>query len=292
MLSGTPIIVLREGAEREKGKSAVENNIAAARAIADAVRSTLGPRGMDKMLVDSMGDITITNDGVTILKEVDVEHPTAKMLVEVAKTQDQQCGDGTTTAVVLSGELLRRAESLIDQNVHPTVITRGFSLALEEAERLLKDEIGQKVLPSDEQTLIDVASTAMGSKGVYGSRQELAKLAVKAVQAIAEDHSGRKVADVSLIQIEKKHGGTIADTELIQGIILDKERGHPRMPKELHNAKIALLNSALEIKKTEFESKINIKAPGQIQNFLDQEDKTFRDMVDAVKASGANFVIC
>ncbi len=292
MMAGTPILVLREGVEREKGKGAVSNNIAAARALADAVRSTLGPRGMDKMLVDSMGDITITNDGVTILKEVDVEHPTAKMLVEVAKTQDQQCGDGTTTAVVLSGELLRRAETLFEQNVHPTVITRGFSLAREEAERLLKAEVGHKVNIADEQTLVDVAATAMGSKGVYGSREELAKLSVKAVRAIVESRDGKEVADTSLIQIEKKHGGTIADTELVQGILLDKERGHPRMNKVTKGAKIALLNSSLEIKKTEFESKINIKSPGQIQNFLDQEDHTFREMVDAVKATGANVVIC
>ena len=292
MLQGTPILVLREGAEREKGRGATANNIAAARAIADAVRSTLGPRGMDKMLVDSMGDITITNDGVTILKEIDVEHPAAKMLVEVAKTQDQQCGDGTTSAVVLAGELLKRSETLIEQNVHPTVITRGFSLALEEAERLLRDEIGTKVSPDDMATLESVAKTAMGSKGVYGSRDELAKLAVKAVKTITEKRGDRLVADVSLIQVEKKHGGTIADTELIEGIILDKERGHPRMPREIKDARIALLNSALEIKKTEFESKINIKSPNQIQNFLDQEDKTFRDMVDAIKGVGANVVIC
>lgn len=292
MLQGTPIIVLREGAEREKGKGAAANNIAAARAIADAVRSTLGPRGMDKMLVDSMGDVTITNDGVTILKEIDVEHPTAKMLVEVAKTQDQQCGDGTTTAVVLAGELLKRSETLIEQNVHPTVITRGFSLALAEAERLLRTEIGTKVAKNDEATLVNVANTAMGSKGVFGSREELAKLAVKAVQMITEVRGEKTISDVSLIQIEKKHGGTIADTELIEGILLDKERGHTRMPRDVKGAKIALLNSSLEIKKTEFESKINIKAPGQIQGFLDQEEKTFKDMVETVKASGANVVVC
>jgi thermosome len=292
MLQGTPILVLKEGSERQGGREATRNNIAAARAIADAVRSTLGPRGMDKMLVDSMGDITITNDGVTILKEIDVEHPAAKMLVEVAKTQDQQCGDGTTTAVVLAGELLKRSENLIDQNVHPTVINRGFSLALEEAGRLLRTQVGTSVSPDDVETLENVARTAMGSKGVYGSRDDLAKLAVKAVRTITETRGDRRVADVSLIQIEKKFGGTIANTELIEGLILDKERGHPRMPKEIRNAKIALLNSALEIKKTEFESKINIKSPSQIQNFLDQEDKTFREMVDTIKATGANVVIC
>jgi archaeal chaperonin len=292
MLQGTPILVLREGTERERGKSATSSNIAAARAIADAVRSTLGPRGMDKMLVDSMGDITITNDGVTILKEVDVEHPTAKMLVEVAKTQDQQCGDGTTTAVVLAGELLKRSESLLEQGVHPTVITRGFQLAVQEAKRLLDTEIATAVKPGDEAILVDCARTAMGSKGLYGSREELARIAVKAVQKIAEERGGKMVCDVDQIKVEKRHGGTISDTELIDGIILDKERGHPRMPSEVVNAKIALLNSALEVKKTEIESKINIKNPSQIQSFLDEEDKTFRRMVDAIKASGANVVVC
>jgi len=292
MLQGTPILVLKEGTERERGKSATQNNIAAARAVADAVRTTLGPRGMDKMLVDSMGDITITNDGVTILKEVDVEHPAAKMIVEVAKTQDQQCGDGTTTAVVLAGELLKRSESLLEQDVHPTVITRGFQLAVQEAQRLLETEIGTQVKPEDEAVLVDCARTAMGSKGVYGSRDELAKIAVQAVKKIAEQRGGKTVVDVDQIKVEKRHGGTIADTQLIEGIILDKERGHPRMPVEVSGAKIALLNSALEIKKTEIESKINIKNPAQIQSFLDEEDKTFRKMVEAIKASGANVVVC
>jgi thermosome len=292
MLQGTPILVLREGTEREQGKSATSNNIAAARAVADTVRTTLGPRGMDKMLVDGMGDITITNDGVTILKEVDVEHPAAKMLVEVAKTQDQQCGDGTTTAVVLAGELLKRSEYLLEQNVHPTVITRGFQLALEEAKRLLETEIGTSIKPGDEEVLIDCAATAMGSKGVFGSRSELAKIAVTAVQRIAETRGGRTVCDVDQIKVEKRHGGTISDTELIAGILLDKERGHPRMPFEVVNAKIALLNSALEIKKTEIESKINIKNPNQIQGFLEEEDRTFHKMVDSIKAVGANVVVC
>jgi len=292
MLQGTPILVLKEGTERERGKSATQNNIAAARAVADAVRATLGPRGMDKMLVDGMGDITITNDGVTILKEVDVEHPAAKMIVEVAKTQDQQCGDGTTTAVVLAGELLKRSETLLEQNVHPTVITRGFQLAVQEAIRLLETEIGTKVKADDETLLIDCARTAMGSKGVFGSREELAKIAVKAVQKIAEVRGGKTVCDVDQIKVEKRHGGTISDTQLIDGIILDKERGHPRMPAEVTNARIALLNSALEIKKTEIESKINIKNPSQIQDFLDEEDKSFRRMVDAIKAAGANVVVC
>ncbi len=291
MLQGTPILVLREGTERERGKGATSNNIQAARAIADTVRTTLGPRGMDKMLVDGMGDITITNDGVTILKEIDVEHPAAKMLVEVAKTQDQQCGDGTTTAVVLAGELLKRAESLLDQNVHPTVITRGYQLGVAEAKRLLESEIGIPVKADDQSVLMDCATTAMGSKGVFGSREHLASIAVKAVQRIAETRGGKTVCDVDQIKIEKRHGGTISDTELIEGIILDKERGHPRMPSEVKDARIALLNSALEVKKTEIESKINIKNPSQIQSFLDEEDKTFRRMAESVKASGANVVV-
>ena len=291
MIQGTPILVLREGTERDKGRGASANNIAAARAIADAVRSTLGPRGMDKMLVDSMGDITITNDGVTILKEVDVEHPAAKMLVEVAKTQDQQCGDGTTTAVVLAGELLKRSEYLLEQNIHPTVITRGFDIAVNEAQRLIEKEIGTSVKTSDEAVLVDCARTAMGSKGVLGSRDLLAQIAVQAVQRVAEKRGDRVVADVDQIKVEKRHGGAIADSQMVEGIILDKERGHPRMPGSVKGAKIALLNSALEIKKTEIESKINIKNPSQIQSFLDEEDKSFRHMVSQVKASGANVVI-
>jgi len=292
MLQGTPIIVLKEGTERERGKGATANNIAAARAVADAVRTTLGPRGMDKMLVDSMGDITITNDGVTILKEVDVEHPAAKMIVEVAKTQDQQCGDGTTTAVVLAGELLKRAEGLLEQNIHPTVITRGYQVAVQQAQKLLESEIGTAVKPDDEGILLDCATTAMGSKGVFGSRDHLAKIAVKAVQKIVEKRGDKLIADVDQIKVEKRHGGTIGDTELIDGIILDKERGHPRMPRNVHGAKIALLNSALEIKKTEIESKINVKNPSQIQSFLDEEDRTFRRMVQSVKDAGANVVVC
>ncbi len=292
LLQGTPILVLKEGTERDRGRSASQANIAAARAIADAVRSTLGPRGMDKMLVDSMGDITITNDGVTILKEVDVEHPAAKMIVEVAKTQDQQCGDGTTTAVVLAGELLKRAESLLEQNVHPTVITRGYQVAVQEGKRLLESEIGTTVKGDDEKILVECARTAMGSKGVYGSRDELARIAVKAVQRIAEHRGDRIVADVDQVKVEKRHGGTISDTSLIEGIILDKERGHPRMPVEVKDAKVALLNSALEVKKTEIEGKINIKNPAQIQSFLDEEDKTFRRMAESVKSAGANVVVC
>jgi len=212
--------------------------------------------------------------------------------VEVAKTQDQQCGDGTTTAVVLAGELLKRSEYLLEQNVHPTVITRGFQLAVQEARRLLEADIGTPVKVDDDAILRDCATTAMGSKGVVGSREGLSEIAVRAVRRIAEQRGGKTVCDVDQIKVEKRHGGTVSDTELIEGIVLDKERGHPRMPTEIGPAKIALMNSALEIKKTEIEGKINIKNPNQIQGFLDEEDKTFRRMIEAVKASGANVVVC
>jgi len=263
----------------------------AAKAVADAVRSTLGPKGMDKMLVDSMGDIVITNDGATILKELDIEHPAAKMVVEVAKTQDNECGDGTTSAVVLAGELLKKSESLIDQNVHPTVISNGFRLASHEAVRVLK-EIGFSVAASDKKTLKLIASTAMTGKGVGGERDMLSDIAVEAVTAIAEKVDDKSRADIDNIQVEKKHGGAVSDTKMIKGLILDKERVHPRMPKMLKDAKIALVDSALEIKKTEVEAKIQIRDPSQMQKFLDEEEKTLRGMVEKVKKSGAAVLIC
>jgi thermosome len=291
MLGGQPVIVLREGTESTKGKTAHNNNIMAAKAVADAVRSTLGPKGMDKMLVDSMGDIVITNDGATILKELDIEHPAAKMIVEVAKTQDNECGDGTTSAVVIAGELLKKSEALIDENVHPTVISNGFRLAAHEAVRILK-EMGIEVSPTDKKSLKLVAMTAMTGKGVGGELDMLADIAVEAVSAIAEKQDGKYKADIDNIQVEKKQGGAISDTKLIKGLILDKERVHPRMPKVLKNAKIALVDSALEIKKTEVEAKIQIRDPNQIQKFLDEEEKTLRVMVEKVKKSGANVLIC
>ena len=290
-MGGQPVIVLREGTESTRGKTAHNNNIMAAKAVADAVRSTLGPKGMDKMLVDSMGDIVITNDGATILKELDIEHPAAKMVVEVAKTQDQQCGDGTTSAVVLAGELLKKSEALIDQNVHPTVISNGFRLAAQEAVKVLK-EIGFAVSPTDKRTLKLIASTAMTGKGVSGEQELLSEIAVEAVSAIAEKEDGVYKADIDNIQVEKKHGGAVEDTEMIKGLVLDKERVHPRMPRVVKNAKIALIDSALEIKKTEVEAKIQIRAPAQMQKFLDEEEKTLKGMVEKVKKSGANVLIC
>ena len=291
MLGGQPVIVLREGTESTKGRTAHTNNIMAAKAVADAVRSTLGPKGMDKMLVDSMGDIVITNDGATILKELDVEHPAAKMIVEVAKTQDNECGDGTTSAVVIAGELLKKSEALIEQNVHPTVISNGFRLAAQEAVRILKT-IGIEISPTDKKSLKLIAETAMTGKGVGGERDALSNIAVEAVTSISEKEDGKYKADIDNIQVEKKHGGAVSDTNLIKGLVLDKERAHPRMPRSVKSAKIALVDSALEIKKTEVEAKIQIRDPSQMQKFLDEEEKTLRNMVEKVKKSGANVLIC
>ncbi|MEW5760624.1 MAG: thermosome subunit beta, partial [Candidatus Thermoplasmatota archaeon] len=283
-----PVLVLKEGTSREKGKGAQANNIAAAKAIADAVRSTLGPRGMDKMLVDSMGDVVITNDGVTILKEIDVEHPAAKMLVEVAKTQDEQCGDGTTTAVILAGELLKKSEELIDQNVHPTVISAGFRLASAKACEILKN-IAEDVSIKDKNILRNIAMTAMSSKGgASAAKETLADIAVKAVTSIVEERDGKFYADIDNIQVVKKHGGSIHDTEHIEGIIIDKEVVHPAMPKRITSPKIALVDCALEIKKTEVEAKIEITSPDQLQAFLAEEENTLKKMVEKVKNSGAN----
>jgi thermosome len=291
LIGQTPIFILKEGTKREKGKGAQFNNISAARAIADAVRSTLGPRGMDKMLVDSMGDVVITNDGVTILKEIDVEHPAAKMLVEVAKTQDEECGDGTTTAVILAGELLKKAEALIEQNVHPTVISGGYRLAAVKAREIL-DSVAISVSPDDKETLMDIARTAMISKSVSASRNLLADVAVKAVSAVAEKKDGKWLVDDDNIQIVKKQGGSTDDTQMISGIIVDKEAVHPAMPKKVEKAKIALVDSALEVKKTEIDAKIEITDPSQLHAFLDEEENMLRKMVDIVKKSGATVLFC
>src|SRR5881628_1754644 len=287
MMGGQRIIILKEGTEREKGKGAVFNNIAAARAVADAVKSTLGPKGMDKMLVDSLGDVTITNDGVTILKEIEIEHPTAKMLVEVAKTQDDEVGDGTTSAVILAGELLKEAESLIEQEVHPTLIVSGYRMAAAEAVKLLR-ELAFSVKRTDKDTLRSIARTAMSGRSVGTNADFLADIAVDAVQAIVEEVAGEVRADVDNILVQKKHGGNLTDTTLIDGIVLDKERVHPRMAKFVRDAKIALINRALEVKKTEVNEEIRIRDPAKLQMFLDEEEKTLRTMVDKIKASGAN----
>ncbi len=291
MMAGQPILILKEGTRRETGREAMRNNIAAARAIADAVRSTLGPRGMDKMLVDSLGDVVITNDGVTILKEIDVEHPAAKMMVEVAKTQDGEVGDGTTTAVVLAGELLKNAEELLEQNVHPTVIAAGYRHAAEKAKEIL-EEIAKPLNIDDEETLKKIASTALSSKSASMAKDLLSEIAVKAVKKVAEEIDGRIYVDMDSIQIVKKQGGAIDDTELIDGIIIDKEKVHPGMPSRVKDAKIALINMALEVKKPEIDANIQIKDPAMVRAFLDEEEKLLREMVDKIKASGANVVFC
>ncbi len=290
MMGTTPILVLREGTRRERGKSAQDSNIQAAKAIADAVRSTLGPRGMDKMLVDTMGDVVITNDGVTILKEIDVEHPAAKMLVEVAKTQDEECGDGTTTAVIFTGELLKRCEEMIGA-IHPTVVAQGFRLAAGKAREIL-DGLADSVEMDDVETLKKIAMTAMISKAVSANREYLADIAVRAVQSVVTTLDGNPAVDEDNIQLVKKQGGSVLDSQLVDGIIVDKERVHPGMPARVEDAKIALVDAALEVKKTEFDAKIQIKDPEQLQAFLQEEENILSGYVDAIKKTGANVLLC
>jgi thermosome len=291
-LGGTPVFIMKEGTERTRGKDAMSNNIAAAKVIAEAIRTSLGPRGMDKMLVDQFGDVVITNDGATILKEIDVQHPAAKMMVEVAKTQDSEVGDGTTTSVILAGELLKRAEKLLQQKIHPTVITEGFRKAAEKAIEILN---AMSIVSGidDEKGLKNAAMTCMSSKIVSESREKLAGICIGAIKAIAEkNEEGKWVADIDQVQIQKKEGDSIDDTSLIKGIILDKEVVSPGMPKTVKNAKILLIQSALEIEKTEFDTKLQITSPEQIQQFLDEEEKMLRTMVEKVTKSGANVVVC
>jgi archaeal chaperonin len=286
-MSGQPILVLPEGTLRTLGRSAQHANIAAAKAVADAVRTTLGPKGMDKMLVDSMGDIVITNDGVTILEEMQIEHPVAKMLVEVAKTQNEEVGDGTTTAAVLAGELLKKSEDLLDQNIHPTVITKGYKLAREKALEIL-ERISEKINPENKDELLKIAVTSMTGKSSERVSDRLANVVVEAVRTVMENGE----IDKENIKMEKKQGGSIEDTELIKGVIIDKEVSHPGMPKKVKAAKIALLDSSLEIEKTETEAQIQITSPDQLQGYLDQEDKILKDMVSKVTMSGCNVLMC
>jgi thermosome len=288
-LGGTPILVLREGSERTRGRDAQSRNILAAKTIANAVKTTLGPKGMDKMLVDSMGDVVITNDGATILKEMDIEHPAAKMMVEIAKTQDEEVGDGTTTAVVFAGELLKRAEDLLEQEVHPTLIATGYRMASERAYEILKG-FAHNVAPTDTKTLKKIGVTSLTGKGAGIARDMLTDLAVDAVKMIAE--KGEKKIDIDHIKLEKKMGGSTEDTKLIRGMLIDKERVHPAMPKTVKNAKIALINSALEIEKTEVDAKIEITAPEQLKSFLDEEERMLKEMVQKVTGSGANVLFC
>ena len=289
--SNMPVVLLKDGASETKGREAQKNNIAASKIIAEIVQSSLGPRGMDKMLVDSLGDVTITNDGATILKEIDVQHPAAKMLVEISKTTDNEVGDGTTSVVVLAGALLEHAESLINQDVHPTIIVDGYRKAAKKAKQFLQD-ITDVVNPNDKSILQKIAKTSMQTKLVRKDSSQLAELVVKAVTAVAEKDGDNFVVDDDDIKVEKKAGGSIKDCSIIQGIVLDKEIVHGGMPKEIKDAKIALINSALEINKTETDAKINITNPQQMKSFLDEENKMLKNMVDKVIASGANVVLC
>ncbi len=290
-MSGTPVLILKEGTSRERGRGAQSNNIAAAMAVAEALKTALGPKGMDKMLVDSLGDVTITSDGRTILDEMDVQHPVAKMMVEVAKTQDQEVGDGTTSAVVVAGELLRLAQDLMDKQVHPTVILDGYREASERAlERL--EEIAIPVDPEDREYLRKVAMTSMASKLVAGNKEELSDIVVSAILHVAQREGDSMKADLDDIMVEKQPGESLTDTKLVEGVIIDKEAAHPKMPKRVENARIALVKSALEVKKTEFTAKINIESPGEIEAYLRQEEDMIRSMVDRVKESGANVLFC
>ncbi len=284
---GIPVLILKEGTGRSTGKDAQRNNITAAKIVAETVRTTLGPRGMDKMLVSTIGDVTITNDGATIMKELDVQHPAAKMLVEVSKTQDNEVGDGTTTAVLLTGELLEKAEKLLDKDVHPTVIVDGYKKAAEKAIEML-DKMSIPISEKDDTILRHVAMTSMYSKGIVVAKEHFADIAVKAVKQVSEKVDGKIKADIDLVKIVKKHGKGLEETELVKGIVIDKEISHAQMPKKIEAAKIALVNAKLEIEKTEFDAKININNPDQMHLFIEEEEKMLKDMVSQVEKTGAN----
>ncbi len=285
------VILLKEGTTQTKGNDAQKNNIQAAKLISEIVRTSLGPRGMDKMLVDTLGDVTITNDGATILKEIDVQHPAAKIMVETSKATDTEVGDGTTSTVVLAGALLEKAEELIAKNVHPTIVVDGFKRASEKAIELLR-QIGIKIDPQDKKFLKKVAKTTLSSKLVSTDSDKLADIIVDSVLAVAQKSGDKYKVDIDNIKVEKKGGTAIRNTELVHGIILDKEVVHGGMPKRIENAKIALINSPLEIEKTEFDAKININSPEQMQNFIDEENRMLKNLVDKVSKSSANVVLC
>jgi len=289
--SGQTVLILKEGSSQNRGKEAQRNNIAAAKLIAEIVKTSLGPRGMDKMLVDSLGDVTITNDGATMLKEIDVQHPAAKMLVEVSKTTDNEVGDGTTSAVVLAGALLEKAEELLDKNVHSTVIVDGYMKAAKKAVAALQ-EVAEKITPDSREWLVKVARTSMQTKLVSKEAQDLAELVVDAVLAVAEKQDTKYVVDIENVKVEKKPGGSLGDTKLVQGIVLDKEVVHSGMPKRVDKAKIALVSAPFEIEKTEFDAKLNITDPSMMKKFLDEETKMLKGMVDKVTSIGATVVIC
>ena len=287
-----PVFILPEGYTRNQGKTAHKANIAAAKALADTVRTTLGPKGMDKMIVSSGGRVTITNDGVTILDEMEIEHPAAKMLVEVAKVQESEVGDGTTTAVILSGELLSQAEKLLDKNIHPTVIAKGYEIAASKAQELL-NTLAEDISIKDKSLLIKIAATAMTGKNVeYETKQKLSKMAVQAIMSVAEQEGKQITIDLNDIKIEKKSGEDTSDSKLIEGIVIDKERVHSSMPRELKNAKVLLVNTPIEVKETEIDTKIQITSPSQIQEFIEQEEEMLRNMVKTIKSAGATAVFC
>ncbi|MHA2169860.1 MAG: thermosome subunit beta [Candidatus Kariarchaeaceae archaeon] len=290
-LAGQPVLILRENTQRSKGRDAQKNNIAAASAIAEAVRSTLGPRGMDKMLVDSLGDVVITNDGATILDELDVEHPAAKLIIQVAKSQDKEVGDGTTTAVVIAGELLKRGDDLLEKKVHGTKIVSGYKKAASAAIESL-DELAMDISAENNDMLLKVASTALNSKSVHMAKDVISNIAVEAILKIMEERDGSIVADLDNVKILQKQGKGIGDSYLMEGIAIDKEVLHEGMPKELADAKIALINTNIEITKTEFDAEIRISDPMAVQSFLDNEEQMIREMVNKVKATGATFVVC
>lgn len=289
--SGTPVLLLKEGSSQTKGRDVQRNNITAARLISEIVRTSIGPRGLDKMLVDTLGDVTITNDGATMLKEMDVQHPAAKMLIEVSKATDNEVGDGTTSAVILAGALLDKAEELLDKDIHPTVIVEGYTKASQKAIDSLRS-VAEKVTPSDRVSLTKVARTSMQTKLVARESEDLANLVVDAVLGVAEEQAGRYKVDIDNVKVEKKPGGSVNDTKLIKGIVLDKEVVHAGMPKRIEKAKIALVNSPFEIEKTEFDAKLNIDDPAKMKAFLDEETKLLKEMVDKVTAAGANVVVC
>ena len=288
---GMPVLILKEGSSETKGKEAQKNNFTAAKTVAEIVRTSLGPRGMDKMLVDSLGDVTITNDGATILKEIDVQHPAAKMMVEISKATDNEVGDGTTSVVVLAGALIERAEELINKNVHPTVIVDGYRKSAFKSIEIL-NKIAMKVDGSNKEQLMKVAKTSMQTKLVSKDSVDLANIVVTAAQQVAETRKDSTKVDLDDIKVEKKSGGSIKDTKLIKGMVLDKEVVHGGMPKRVDKAKIALINSALEIEKTEFDAKLNITSPKQMKRFLDEENSMLKSMVDKITTAGANVVIC
>ncbi|HUI01291.1 MAG TPA: thermosome subunit beta [Nitrososphaerales archaeon] len=290
--SGQPVLILKEGSNQSRGKEAQRNNIQAAKLIAEIVKSSIGPRGMDKMLVDSLGDVTITNDGATMLKEIDVQHPAAKMLVEVSKATDNEVGDGTTSAVILAGALLEKAEVLIDKGVHPTIIVEGYNKAAAKSIEFL-NELAEKIPANGREWLVKIARTSMQTKLVSRESQELAELVVGAVLQVAEkNENGSYKVDLDNIKVEKKPGGSLADTTLIKGIVLDKEVVHAGMPKRVEKAKIALVNAAFEIEKTEFDAKLNISDPSMMKKFLDEETRMLKEMADKVTSIGANVLIC